>query len=116
VACAPARQPPPDFNRNWIVDAADATILAQNWLGPIVIREFSLDGSPGWKMEGQWQFGPPQGRGGASYGRPDPNAGSTGANVFGVNLAEDARDRRGKALSADSYRFSTGNHQPGTNN
>ncbi len=78
-----------DFDRNWVVDAADVAILADNWLGPIQIREFPLDASPGWKTEGQWQFGPPQGPGGTVSARPDPNAACTGANVYGVNLAGD---------------------------
>jgi hypothetical protein len=35
-----------------------------------------------------WEFGIPQG-GGGQYGEPDPTAGFTGDNVYGVNLAGD---------------------------
>ena len=48
-----------------------------------------LDLDPGWTTQGQWQFGPPTGQGGASYGHPDPSSGYTGDNVYGVNLAGD---------------------------
>ncbi|MDQ3621958.1 MAG: M36 family metallopeptidase [Verrucomicrobiota bacterium] len=46
---------------------------------------FSLDDDPGWSREGQWGFGTPTGQGGG-LGFPDPTAGATGSNVFGVNL------------------------------
>ncbi|MCP4642350.1 MAG: hypothetical protein GY851_18030 [bacterium] len=47
---------------------------------------FPLDTSPGWTMEGQWQFGTPGG--GGSY-NGDPTSGHTGVNVYGYNLAGD---------------------------
>ncbi len=48
-----------------------------------------LDANPGWTTSGQWAFGVPQGLGGADGGYPDPSSGSTGNNVYGVNLAGD---------------------------
>ncbi|MGD9611538.1 MAG: Calx-beta domain-containing protein [Kiritimatiellia bacterium] len=51
-----------------------------------------LDEDPGWRVQGQWAFGSPQGRGGSS-GYPDPTAGFTGTNVYGYNLAGDYADR-----------------------
>lgn len=47
---------------------------------------FSLDVDPGWTCEGAWAFGQPSG-GGSHNG--DPSAGTTGANVYGYNLAGD---------------------------
>ncbi|MBU0717570.1 MAG: hypothetical protein KJ749_04915, partial [Planctomycetes bacterium] len=59
--------------------------------GPQVIYGFCLDSNPGWAITpgSQWAFGDPAGRGGTYYGYPDPDAGATGANVYGVNLNGD---------------------------
>ncbi len=50
---------------------------------------FPLDTQPAWSLEGEWNFGQPAGLGGTAYGSPDPTAGATGTNVFGVNLNGD---------------------------
>lgn len=50
---------------------------------------YTLDSNPGWTTTGQWAFGAPTGQGGADHGNPDPTAGATGSNVFGVNLNGD---------------------------
>lgn len=50
---------------------------------------FGLDTDPGWMRQGQWAFGVPNGLGGARHGFPDPSSGTTGSNVFGVNLIGD---------------------------
>ena len=47
---------------------------------------YPLDADPGWSTEGQWEFGVPAG-GGSHNG--DPDAGHTGGNVYGYNLAGD---------------------------
>jgi hypothetical protein len=47
---------------------------------------YTLDADPGWPRECEWQFGVPAGQGGSIYSNPDPTSGTTGANVFGVNL------------------------------
>ncbi len=78
-----------DFSKDWFEDCRDLAVLAAHWLGPVAIREFRFDAGPCWKTTGQWQFGVPQGRGGTTAGYPDPNAGGTGTNVCGVNLAGD---------------------------
>jgi hypothetical protein len=59
--------------------------------GSAVIYGFSLDSNPRWNITpgGQWAFGHPTGRGGTYYGYPDPDAGATGTNVYGVNLNGD---------------------------
>jgi predicted outer membrane repeat protein len=56
-----------------------------------VFRNYTLDSDPLWDMTAgsQWAFGVPQGLGGSPYGNPDPTAGHTGANVYGVNLNGD---------------------------
>ena len=41
----------PDFRKDWIVAFRDLAVLAANWLGPVVIREFRLDASPGWNID-----------------------------------------------------------------
>jgi hypothetical protein len=55
----------------------------------IIIYQTTLDTDPGWTAKGQWQFGRPAGLGADGHGFPDPNAGHTGVNVYGVNLAGD---------------------------
>ena len=57
----------------------------------IIIYQTTLDTDPGWTTKGQWQFGKPAGLGAGGHGFPDPNAGYTGANIYGVNLAGDYR-------------------------
>ena len=49
---------------------------------------WNMDTDPGWQREGEWEWGVPQGAGGAN-GNPDPAAGHTGTNVLGYNLAGD---------------------------
>ena len=53
------------------------------------IYDFPLDTKPHWTQEGEWDFGQPTGHGGTNYGFPDPTSGTTGTNVFGVNLNGD---------------------------
>jgi len=48
---------------------------------PVPAYSFPLSSDPGWLRDGDWAYGIPLGNGG------DPNAGFTGANVFGYNLA-----------------------------
>ncbi|TDU81022.1 subtilase family protein [Prosthecobacter fusiformis] len=55
----------------------------------VPVYDFTLDTDPGWTRDGEWQFGPPLGGGGNSYGYPDPKKGATGNNVLGINLAGD---------------------------
>lgn len=60
------------------------------YVTPAVAFSFNLSSNPGWTTTGEWAFGPPSGGGGTSAGgsgNPDPAAGATGGNVFGVNLA-----------------------------
>ncbi|MCK4340839.1 MAG: hypothetical protein KAY37_03855 [Phycisphaerae bacterium] len=57
--------------------------------GPVLIYDFPLDMDPGWSTLGEWAFGHPTGQGGTAHGHPDPTAGATGANVYGVNLNGD---------------------------
>jgi len=52
-----------------------------------------FDTDPGWAIDNGgnangWAFGQPTG-GGGEYGEPDPTSGSTGSNVYGVNLNGD---------------------------
>lgn len=54
-----------------------------------VLYGYSLTSDPGWARQGQWAFGQPTGSGGSAHGSPDPAAGATGTNVFGVNLGGD---------------------------
>jgi len=57
----------------------------------VIIYHATLAADPGWTTKGQWQFGRPAGLGAGGHGFPDPNAGYTGANIYGVNLAGDYR-------------------------
>ncbi len=56
---------------------------------PTLQHQWLLDTDPGWAMEGEWEFGAPQGLGGNQFGNPDPTSGYTGDNVYGVNLYGD---------------------------
>ena len=64
-------------------EVEDYTIV----IGDVIYAE-DLNADPCWPTEGGWAFGEPLGAGGA-FGYPDPNAGFTGSNVYGVNLAGD---------------------------
>jgi len=79
-----------DLSGDCFVDFLDLAFLAGNWLksGLRRIFYFNLNEDPNWTKEGQWQFGQPAGAGGI-YGKPDPNSGYTGNNVYGVNLNGD---------------------------
>jgi hypothetical protein len=78
----------PDLTVDGRVDIEDFALMARHWRRGAreVIFEAALDETPGFTAEGQWQFGTPAGLGGAEHGHPDPNAGHTGDNVYGVNL------------------------------
>jgi hypothetical protein len=73
------------------VDLNDFAVLAQWWRRGArkVVYETTLDTAPDWQTQGQWQFGPPAGRGGSEHGSCDPTGGYTGPNVYGVNLSGD---------------------------
>ena len=81
----------PDLTVDGLIDIDDLELLMQYWGHGMreVIFEAALDETPGFAVEGQWQFGIPAGLGGTEYGNPDPNAGYTGDNVYGVNLQGD---------------------------
>mgnify|MGYP002858231704 CR=1 FL=1 len=60
---------------------------------PPVVHAFDLSSNPGWSVTGQWAHGIPTGTGGTASGgagNPDPTAGATGSNVYGVNLGGNA--------------------------
>jgi hypothetical protein len=46
---------------------------------------WNMDSNPGWTAQGDWQWGIPQGFGGA-HGNHDPSSGYAGSNVYGYNL------------------------------
>ncbi len=56
----------------------------------------TFDSDPGWTIDNGsfsttgWAFGEPTGSGQDNYGGPDPTAGFTGVDVYGVNLEGDA--------------------------
>jgi hypothetical protein len=69
------------------------TVETAGW-GSFLTETFDSD--PVWAIENGgfpttgWAFGQPTGQGQDSYGAPDPTSGSTGDNVYGVNLLGDA--------------------------
>jgi hypothetical protein len=79
----------PDLNRDGIINLADLAILADYWLEPYIVKfyNFTMDTNPGWTVQGEWAFGQPAGGGGDRNPNPDPTAGVTGTNVYGVNLS-----------------------------
>lgn len=56
---------------------------------------WNMDVDPGWDIEADWEWGTPEGMGGA-YGEPDPEAGYTGDNVYGYNLNGDYPNNMGE--------------------
>lgn len=81
----------PDLTVDALIDFRDIARMAPHWGHGArqVIFETSLDETPDFTTGGQWQFGMPAGLGGAEHGQPDPTAGYTGDNVYGVNLRGD---------------------------
>ncbi|MBN1295854.1 M20/M25/M40 family metallo-hydrolase [bacterium] len=64
------------------------TATSYEWNDAVI--SFPMDTSPGWTADNPvWSWGEPQGMGGGSNGNPDPDAGFTGQNVLGTNLAGD---------------------------
>lgn len=80
-----------DLNRDCRVDLLDFLLTAQSWLHEteMVIYYFPLNATPGWSVDGEWQFGVPTGNGGTSLGYPDPYGGYSGTNAYGVDLNGD---------------------------
>ena len=80
-----------DLTLDTRVDFRDFAVLARWWRHGArkTIYETTLDVAPDWQADGQWQFGMPTGRGADEHGNPDPSAGHTGENVYGVNLRGD---------------------------
>jgi len=92
------------------VGVSNVTLSATNGAGPgtaplaitvgwPVFLAFPLDTDPGWTRQGEWAFGTPTGAGGFDDGNPDPSAGATGTEVFGVNLSGDYSE----AISGPNY-------------
>ncbi len=68
-------------------DSETATVLIK--IGVIYFANMDYDG--GWSGSGSWEWGTPSGKGGSSYGNPDPDSGYIGSNVWGINLNGDYR-------------------------
>ncbi len=81
----------PDLTVDGLVDIDDLELMMQYWGRGAreVIFGATLDETLGFTTQGQWQFGIPAGLGGTEHGNPDPKAGYTGNNVYGVNLRGD---------------------------
>jgi len=78
------------LNDIWYMSPEEMMYPKLAWeVKPQAFVVYDFNDNPGWSMEGQWQFGRPQGLGGAAHGHPDPNSGYTGDNVYGVNLSGD---------------------------
>ena len=109
---AAAGLPVGNYSGNLIVSnrsdgAAQTRPVTLNVSAPQVAY-FSLATDPGWARTGAWAFGLPAGRGGASNGNPDPVAGVSATNVFGVNLDGDydPADNGAYYLTAGPLNFS----------
>lgn len=68
--------------------AATNCLVYQNGYGQIQPANFEL--STAWNLQGEWQAGIPQGKGGAAFGNPDP--GPEHGRVFGVDLGLNSDD------------------------
>lgn len=78
-------------------DSNEATVAVQV-VDYNLIYSANMDSDPGWTYEGDWEWGVPQGLGGADHGNPDPTSGHTGANVVGYNLSGDYKKRMRSTL------------------
>ena len=72
-------------------DSNEATV-AIHTIDFNVIYSANMDTDPEWDYEDDWEWGVPQGSGGA-HGNPDPTSGYTGDNVVGYNLSGDYSKR-----------------------
>ncbi len=89
---AAAQLPAGAYTNVWRVESGGttaATSTAILTVNPVPAARFDLATSPGWTAQSPWAFGKPSGQGGTQYGYPDPSAGATGNNVYGVNLNGD---------------------------
>jgi len=82
---------------NQTTDTNGGQWYSADTLGWAIYFEETMDSNPGWTIDNGsfsattgWAFGQPTGQGQDTYGNPDPTAGHTGSNVYGVNLAGDA--------------------------
>jgi C1A family cysteine protease len=60
---------------NWVTLVVGETGMVYGW---------NMDGNPGWEASGDWEWGIPQGHGGA-HGNTDPSSGFTGQCAYGYN-------------------------------
>ena len=93
---------------NVSVETNGGMYFMSNTMGWQVFLSETFDADPGWTIDNGgnglgWAFGQPTG-GGGEYGEPDPTAGFTGSNVFGVNLSGDYDNN----LSTDQLKLTTG--------
>ena len=71
-----------------VADAGGAPHAFRTWTIPgLYWRETFEGASPGWSLQGEWEIGAPQGKGGASFGFPDPAAPYNNAKILGHDLS-----------------------------
>ncbi len=71
-----------------IADAAGSPHTFRTWTIPgLYWRETFEGASPGWTLQGEWEIGAPLGKGGATFGFPDPAAAYNNAKILGHDLS-----------------------------
>jgi hypothetical protein len=71
-----------------VADAGGAPHAFRTWTIPgLYWRETFEGAASGWTLQGEWEIGAPQGRGGASFGVPDPAAPYNNAKIMGHDLS-----------------------------
>ena len=70
-----------------VVDQGGVAFHFNTWDIPgLYWRDTFENGAPGWTLQGEWEAGPPRGRGG-SAGRPDPTSAYNNVRVLGHDLS-----------------------------
>nr|MCU0255094.1 hypothetical protein [Acidobacteriota bacterium] len=71
-----------------VADAGGAPHAFRTWMIPGLYWRESFEGpAPGWTLQGEWEIGAPQGKGGSSFGFPDPAAPYNNAKILGQDLS-----------------------------
>jgi hypothetical protein len=70
-----------------VADDNGAPFAFATWTIPGVYwRDGFEHGQAGWNLQGEWEIGPPQGKGGVTQGFPDPSAAYNNGAVLGQDL------------------------------
>ena len=73
-------------NESVVADNGGPFVATTNDIPGLYWRDSFENGNQGWTLNGEWEIGPPQGRGGSS-GRPDPITAYNNSGILGHDLS-----------------------------